>query len=269
MPPSTPKPQDEFIRKITKLDRSLSNRDKFRDFCELAYCAYAKLAAPTKERADELEAQYMRIVDRYQDKDTVRAYPELLAIAQMAVEDGGCDFLGEVSGQLEVLDSYKGQFFTPYSVSRMMAQMLIKDADKVLEQDGYITILEPASGAGGMVLACADVIQGLGYNPMTSMLVHTIDISPLCYHMCYLQLTWRGVPAFVNLGDTLRLEMYEGAWTVHALPFRWHHGHLSFDKKQTAASRIREEPEPVTEHMQLKESNPPPPEERTMQLRIF
>ena len=68
-------PQDcvsAFIKRIVALDREKSPYDKFRDFCEMAFCACAKLTAPTHERAQELEDRYMQIVGTYRDKDTVR-----------------------------------------------------------------------------------------------------------------------------------------------------------------------------------------------------
>jgi hypothetical protein len=106
-------PVKEFIKRLTKLDPSRSVYDKFRDLCELAYCSLAKRTAPNPERAEELEARYMSIVNRYQNKDTIRAYPELVGIGWNAVLDGGIDFLGTVAGQLEILDARNGQFFTP------------------------------------------------------------------------------------------------------------------------------------------------------------
>ena len=58
-------PQDsisEFIKRLTALDNKESAYDKFRDFCELTFCAKAKRMAQTRERADELEERYMQIV---------------------------------------------------------------------------------------------------------------------------------------------------------------------------------------------------------------
>lgn len=215
----------QWIRNLEKLDRSKSTGEKFRDFCEMAYCAFAKLTAPTPERADELEARYMQIVESYRDKDTVRAYPEFLDMAWTNIENGH-DFLGEASSQLNVLNAKQGQFFTPYQVSRMMAKMTLDDVSQLIERQGYLTMQEPAVGAGGMVLAVADEILEQGFNPMIHMLVHTIDISQLCYHMCFVQLACKGVTAYVERGNSLSHEHFEGAWTPHAYIFKGRHGHL-------------------------------------------
>lgn len=230
----------EFIKKLNSLDHSLSVREKFRDLMEMGYCAYAKLTALTQERADELEARYMRIVGHYQDKDTVRAYPELLEMVQSAVEGGGVDFLGSVAGQLNVLDDDKGQIFTPYSVSKLMAHMNLHDMGAFIEQQGYFTFCEPACGAGSLVLAAADVVQEMGYNPTLHMLVQATDISAIAYYMAYLQLTFRGISAGVIRGDTIRLEQFESAWTVPAMMFKMRHGHLSFTKSEQLVEDVPE-----------------------------
>jgi hypothetical protein len=68
-----------FIKKLSALEPSKTSQEKFRDFIELAYCAYAKqMAAP--EDKESLESRYMQIVGTYRDKDAVRAYPELIAM---------------------------------------------------------------------------------------------------------------------------------------------------------------------------------------------
>src|SRR5262245_12333449 len=91
-----------FIKRIERIDTEKNVYELFRDFCEMSYCALAKRTTPG-ERADQLEARYMQIVGTYRNKDTVRAFPELLALACSAIDAGGCDFLGQVASQMEVL----------------------------------------------------------------------------------------------------------------------------------------------------------------------
>ena len=187
------------------------------------------------------------IVGTYRNKDTVRAFPELLAIAYGAIDAGGCDFLGSVASQMEVLNARVGQFFTPYTVSRMIAEMTLQDVAPVIEANGFITISEPASGAGGMVLAAADTLQKNGFDPSTQMLVNAVDISPLCFHMTYLQTTLRGIPALVEMGDTLRNTRSESAWTPAALPFYAKHGKLFTAREAVAQQPTQPEPPALPE----------------------
>jgi len=234
-----------FIKRLNALDREKSAYDKFRDFCEMAFCACAKLTAPTPERAQELEDRYRQIVGTYRDKDTVRAYPELLALAANAIPRG-CDFLGSVATEMELLNAQIGQFFTPYDVARMMAMMSLNDAAALIAEKGFLTLQEPASGAGGMVLAAAQTLQDSGFDPGLHMLVNAIDLSPLCFHMTYLQLTLRGIPALVEHGNTPSGERFARAWTPAATAFYLHHGRLFPETPSPIKQEDSSDDEPVT-----------------------
>ena len=231
-----------FITQLGELDRSKSEREKFRDFIELVYCAYAKLTAPDDERAEALEARYMGIVETYRDKDAVRAYPRFLATAALEAARGR-DFLGEVAAELGLLDARAGQFFTPSSVCRLMAEITMGDPGPLIEAEGFMTLVEPAVGGGGMVLAAADVLERGGYEPGRHMLVNAVDVSPLCYQMCFLQLTWRGVPALVERANSLSLERFEASWTPATGAFYAEHGRL-FPEGQKPAADVPAPPRP-------------------------
>lgn len=210
-----------FIKKLSSLEPSKSPQEKFRDFIELAYCAYAKRMA-TPENKEPLEARYMQIVGTYRDKDAVRAYPELIAMVYHQVEF--CDFLGAIAGELGALNDSQGQFFTPFEVSRLMAEMTIGDHEPTIKERGYVMVQEPASGAGGMILALAQAMLRRGYNPTSQLFVCAIDISAQCYWMTYLQLTLAGIPAQVLRGNSLSLEVFETAYTSAMVPFLGKHG---------------------------------------------
>jgi hypothetical protein len=63
------------------------------------------------------------------------------------------------------------------------------------------------------------------------MWVHAADISQIAYYMCYLQLTWRGIPAYVERADTLRMEHFEGAWTIGIHMFTQYHEEQKQEKR--------------------------------------
>lgn len=247
-PPAPPKllkeQTDEFIKLIGSGAFEKNDGEKFQDWVEAAYCAYAKLSALAmndQARADDLEARYMRIVDSYRDKDYIReVWVPLKEIAIEAVEPGGCDFLGVVAGLIGQLNAGQGQFFTPFEVSRMLAQMQLTDMQPVIEKNGFLTLGEPACGSGGMIIAAADVVQQLGFNPMLTMLVEAWDVSYLAYCMCFLQLTWRGVTAHVVRGNSLSMKTFEEAWTPFIPIFYGMHGRLFEPKQKTIDDAIRE-----------------------------
>ena len=68
-------------------------------------------------------------------------------------------------------------------------------------------------GAGGMVIACANVLINQGYNPQKHMIAVCTDIDEVAARMCYLQLALLGVPAIVNIGNSLTLEVRQTLYT--------------------------------------------------------
>lgn len=206
----------EFVRLLNEIDRSKHRSEVFRDMCEMAYCALAKPASPFEDQKEALEAQYMEVVKRYRNKDDVRKMPELLGLTLGEISNGGCDFFGMVAGELGVLDAGLGQFFTPYEVSRMMAEISLTGVEATIEQHGFATIQEPAAGAGGMLLAVADVIEAKGFSPETQIWVEATELSRSTYHMAYVQLAARGIAGRVICGNSLTLETFTSAYTSAA-----------------------------------------------------
>jgi hypothetical protein len=238
---------ESFLRALSKIDRSRSDGEKFRDFCEMAYCAIAKKTAPTEADADALEDRYMRVVGRYRDKDDVRKYPELLAMLMMGLQDCSTDYLGTVSSQLEILNPKQGQFFTPMSVSLAMATMLIGDLKPQIEESGYLSFYEGCCGAGAMVLAAAHVYQTQNVDHSLHMFAYAADISEMAYQMCFIQLSMAGIPAYVEHANSLSGEHFDGAWTVAAYRFRDYHGHTHFDRPRESQIIEIAKPKPQAE----------------------
>ena len=203
-----------------RLPKSVSTH--FDNFLDLAYCAYAKTVS-SPERAGKLEEEYMRIVGTYSDKDDVRRMPELIAKVFAGVHS--CvDFLGVFSSDLGVLDGRAGQFFTPYEVSRLMAEINLSGVGKTIEERGFFTIQEPACGAGGMLLASADTLDNMGFDPMLTMWIEAIDVSPRCQRMAYLQCTLRGLSGRVHHANTLTLDHYQSDVMRGSFEFLGKHG---------------------------------------------
>jgi hypothetical protein len=215
--PSPDKLKKDFIKAFSCIGYHRSRHDLWSDFLEMAYTAICKPTVAAGA-ADNLEARYMDIVRRNKVED-IRNMPELLGITAIALQDGGVDFLGSVAGEIEVLNQHGGQFFTPYSLSRMMAEMQLGDASELIADKGFITLLEPACGAGGMVIAAADVLAAQGHDIGQVLFVDATDVSNTAFQMAYIQLSLRGVAAVLHRGNTLSLEMFEHARTPAFFPF--------------------------------------------------
>jgi len=215
--------QKQFLKIFDSVGRHHSRYERFADFLELATSAIRKTTLPPGPEADAFEARYMNVVARY-PPDDIRSMPKLLALTQLAVGSGGCDFLGDIAGELELLDARLVQLITPYPLSRLIVEMTLHDAGAIIAERGFVTLQEPASGAGGIIIAAADVLEKKGFDPGSTLYVEALDVAALCFKMTYLQLSLRGVPATVRHANTLSLETFENAHTPAFLPFLLNHG---------------------------------------------
>ncbi|EFK7798840.1 SAM-dependent DNA methyltransferase, partial [Escherichia coli] len=148
------------------------------------------------------EQKYLRIVSGYEKQDVINM-AHLLAHVIEGLEQGFCDFLGSVFMQLDLGDTCRGQFFTPWSVASMMAQMQLGNVKALFENTPFITLREPACGAGSMILAMADTLNRSGYPAYRRMWVSATDIDPLAAGMAYIQLSLCGVAGEVVIGNSL------------------------------------------------------------------
>ncbi|CCP01916.1 hypothetical protein BN439_0827 [Erwinia amylovora Ea644] len=112
-------------------------------------------------------------------------------------------FLGSVFMRLELGDKYRGQFFTPWSVGLMMAQLQLGNVEEQFRDKPFITLSEPACGAGCITLAFASVLREAGFPPHRRMWVSATDIDPLAAAMAYIQLSLCGVAGEVVIGNAL------------------------------------------------------------------
>jgi type I restriction-modification system DNA methylase subunit len=191
--------------------------DVFRDFVTMAAISIRNAI----RKDEEHEAEYMRLIGSYEKKDQ-QAFPKLLALLVEALEFGPRDVLGTAFMDLELGSRDKGQFFTPFTVSEMMAEILHGDELSSIEKP-FITLSEPACGAGGMVLAFVKVMLRQGHDPASRLWVQCVDVDRLAALMCYVQLSLWNVPAEVIVGNSLSLEVREiwhtpqhflGFWTA-------------------------------------------------------
>jgi N-6 DNA Methylase len=258
-----PTPADlrkQFIKVFSQLARHRERHEVLADFLEMAFCAIRKKTLPPGPEADAIEGRYMAVVHRNKAEDVRGPFPELLGITALAVQDGGCDFLGQVVVELELPSQHMGQFFTPYDVSRMIAELTLDTVEEVIAEQGFITLQEPACGAGGMIIAAADVIAHKGFDIRQTLYVDAIDIAAPCFKMTYLQASLRGIPATIRRGNTLSLEMFEHAITPAFLGFYAFHGE-QFDAWQRGERRggVSYDAEITQQNAAAPEPGPPKP----------
>jgi hypothetical protein len=206
----------------------------FRDFCELGALSISN--AVDRHHFQEREARYLSIVKRY-EREEVQRFCEMLAHLTLALQSGYADVMGELFMRLELGDSWKGQFFTPYAVSSMMAQMSIDSKiHEHITTAGFVTLSEPTCGAGGMVIAFAEAMQNEGIEPRECMHATAQDLDLTAVHMTYLQLSLLGIPAVVNHGNSLHVEIRSQWFTPAHVLGGWSQKLRLRDESELAAS---------------------------------
>lgn len=193
--------------------RSYRLHEVFRDFCELAAIAFSN--AIDKANFADREAKYLTIIKRYERAEIDR-FPEMICelTASMTLNPFA-DTLGKLFMDLELADHWKGQYFTPYEIASLMAQMTLCEAAYQVKEKGFITMNEPTCGSGIMGIAAAQALHDQGVNYQTSMHVIAQDIDITAVHMTYIQFTLLHIPAIVIHGNTLAVTEWS-RWTTPA-----------------------------------------------------
>lgn len=197
----------EFISKLSNLDRSRSVSTVFNDFLTLSCCSLAQ----TVYRNDNLEQKYLNIIKTY-TKGQAEEFSKLLAFLVLGLEQAPQDFLGQVYMFLNLGSQANGQYFTPYSVSKFMAEINFTEIES-LQNNQLITLSEPCCGSGALIIAFAQTLREHNINYQQNLFVEAIDISEMCFKMTYIQLSLLGIPAKVVQGDSLSLKLQQVLYT--------------------------------------------------------
>lgn len=198
-------PEKEFLRVFKQLTNRHRSWDVWRDFIVMYACA---LSNPVdKQHYDEREALYLRTIKKY-NKQEQPLFSELAAHTVMALEENPeQDFLGSIYMSLNLGNQHNGQFFTPYHVCELMAEISMQNAVLKIEKEGYITINDPCCGAGATLIAGVHAakkrLEKAGYNYQNHVFVVAQDIDMTVALMCYIQLSLLGVAGYVKVGNSL------------------------------------------------------------------
>lgn len=218
---------DRHVQAICKLLRSCAYRHDlhtlFSDCAEASAIALSN--AVDLANRDMREKRYLDIVGRY-ERDVAEIFPQVFAEVVLAFEAQPGDVLGVVFAELGLGSAARGQFFTPYTLCRAMAEMMLGNRGQltdIIERNGFVRASEPACGAGAMIIALAEAMRARNINYQHCLHVTAVDIDPRAVHMAYIQLALMHIPAVVVVGNSLSMEMREhwytpahilGGWTA-------------------------------------------------------
>lgn len=213
----------EMLKIVDKFNFSHNRHELLSDCFECFAICISNLV--DKPQFAAREKRYLEIVSKY-SKSELDTMAELFAtiweaLTQMPQTGIFDDYLGQLYMASDTGNKKAGQYFTPYDVSKISAELAIEHKQIDTKKD-IITMYEPACGSGGMILAFADVLQTehqINYAAHSFVLAG--DIDSRCVHMCYIQLSLAGIPAIIEQRNALTMELLGGIWKTPAYLFQW------------------------------------------------
>ena len=136
--------EKEFMDAFARLCYSRSAWQVWADLISAIACSLSNATDRESRHFEAREKEYAECIKRL---GSVEAPAKILHIIIMALgNDPEQDFLGRMYMELNLGNHWKGQFFTPYSICRMMSEIAVGDVDRRIEERGYISICDPAWG---------------------------------------------------------------------------------------------------------------------------
>lgn len=213
---------DDIIKAIDKAAYRVSKSQFISDLLECSAIAISNMV--DKIQYDKREQRYLEIIKKYQpaeQKALADIFAMLFALCSSVVYDDGVfnDYLGEIFMRCNQANSSTGQVFTPFHVAKLMAKMTVTD-DKI-NRNEIITINDPCSGGGVMLLAALDVLKNdYNVNYAYNCFIEAGDIDIRCVYMTYIQLSLAGVPAIIKHQNALTRELWS-VWKTPAFIFQY------------------------------------------------
>lgn len=198
----------------------------FGDFTEMAALAFRN--AVDHHGRDDREARYLEIAGKY-DREQLDRFAQALALVTIEMEERPSDVLGRLYMELELGNNRLGQFFTPYSVACLIAQMTVDPLVEKIRKEGFAELYEPACGAGAFIVAMTQELLRHSVNYQRHLLITAEDVSAQAVHMVYVHLSLLHVPGLVHRRNTLSQETFD-TWPTPAYIFGgWRWGRTGVD----------------------------------------
>ena len=193
--------QKELVKAFESLCGRHGRWEVWADWITMSACSIScAVDAAHKEAREKL---YQTTRAKYTEAE-LQVMAEMLGMVVSALdEDQNQDLLGEIFMTLGLGNEHNGQFFTPYNVCQAMSQLTIGDVAAQVEAQGWISVADPACGAGALLVAFANECLRQKVNYQQSVLYVAQDIDFTIGLMCYIQLSLLGCAGYVVIGDSL------------------------------------------------------------------
>lgn len=194
--------EKEFLDVFNQMCYTQSPWQVWSDVISAIACSLSNAVDKTPERYEAREREYEQCIKRL---GSVELPAKLMAIITAALTiNPEQDFLGEMYMKLNLGNYWKGQFFTPYSLCQCMAEISLgQDENTEIKSKGYLSVNDPACGAGATLLAAANTFRKRGIHYQRDVLFVGQDIDRVVGQMCYIQMSLLGCPGYIAIADTL------------------------------------------------------------------
>jgi type I restriction-modification system DNA methylase subunit len=225
-PPSAVRPSHRFTQ-ISDLLNANAGAQRlsrvFEDFIEIL--AITLRNAVDRNDEDDWRSREQRYLDiaRHYDRPALDRFAHAFALVTEEMESHPRDVLGQLYMSLELGNENLGQFFTPYHLAQLLAAMNTEGMEQTVNERGFVTLHEPACGAGAFLVATSTAMMEASLDPQTQLCITAEGISPVAVHMTYVHLALLHVPALVHRRDTLTQETFETWPTPAYLLGGWKH----------------------------------------------
>lgn len=193
--------EKDFLDKFEKLCVYRSSWQVWADLISVMACAINNSIGKTALHYEEREKEYMECMNRFENSEIPA---QILAIIVMAYEENPeQDFLGKMYMALNLGNHWKGQFFTPYNVSRLMADVQVDSMIEQINTKGWVSICDPCVGGAAMLLAAANSLREKNINYQNHALFVGQDIDRVTAQMAYIQISLLGCAGYIVVGNSL------------------------------------------------------------------
>lgn len=151
---------------------------------------------------EEREERYKTIASKYNSAE-LKVFANMTGALSLVLDEKFADVLGDIYMKAGCGNSNTGQFFTPYHLSYLTAELIYSNQFDHYEENEQIEINEPSVGGGGMMIAIAQVAKehGIDYQRKLHIVAQDLDYNGV--YMTYIQLSLLGIKAVVVQGNTL------------------------------------------------------------------
>ena len=122
-----------FLERFNSLCYTRSSWQVWSDFITAAAIAIANSTEQNPKIHEEREKEFSKCIERLGGQDIPA---EMLGIITMALEENSeQDFLGNIFMKLELGSHWHGQFFTPYNICELMAEINSDNLKQQIEDE--------------------------------------------------------------------------------------------------------------------------------------